>query len=84
MGIRLLAESAESATMLGLVNINPSTIIFTLINTLIIFLLYKFLLHNKVMEVLRKRQEKINADISAAEKAKADAEAAKADYLEKI
>lgn len=85
MGIRLLAEAAESsAPMLGLVNINTSTIIFTLINTLIIFLLYKFLLHNKVMEIFHKRQEKINADISAAEKAKTDAEAAKADYLEKI
>ena len=40
MGINLLAGET-----LELVNINTDTIIFTLINTLIIFLLYFFFLH---------------------------------------
>ena len=79
MGINLLAGET-----LELVNINTDTIIFTLINTLIIFLLYKFLLHNKVMEVMDKRKEKINSEIKAAEKAQADAESAKAEYAAKL
>lgn len=80
MGITLLAGD----NVLELVNINTDTIIFTLINTLIIFLLYKFLLHNKVMEVMDKRKEKINAEIKAAEQAQADAENVKAEYTAKL
>ena len=55
MGIELLAAEQEK---LQLVNITPDTIVFTLINTLIIFLLYRFLLHNKGMAILDKRNEK--------------------------
>ncbi len=68
---------AESKTYLSFVDINPSTIVFTLINTLIIFLLYRFFLHNKVMAILDKRQQMINADFDAADAAKraADKEA---------
>ena len=47
------------AEMLQLVNINPSTIVFTLINTLIILLLYTFFLHKPVMKILEERKEKI-------------------------
>ena len=79
MGITLSAGE-----VLELVNINTDTIIFTLINTLIIFLLYKFLLHNKVMEVMDKRREKINSEIKAAEQAQADAESVKAEYTAKL
>lgn len=85
MYMELLAETADSAkTVLPLVDINPSTIVFTLINTLIIFLLYRFLLHNKVMAMMDKRREAINAEIDAAEKAKKEAEDAKAEYAEKL
>lgn len=78
----LLAESTQ--TYLPFVDINPSTIVFTLINTLIIFLLYRFLLHNKVMAVMDKRRETINAEMDAAEAAKQEAEQVKAEYTEKL
>lgn len=85
MYMELLAETADSAkTFLPLVDINASTIVFTLINTLIIFLLYRFLLHNKVMAMMDKRREAINAEIDAAENAKKQAEEAKAEYAEKL
>ncbi len=89
MWIELLAENAEVAAaaednMLQLVNINFDTIIFTLINTLIIFLLYKFLLHNKVMAVLDERKDKVNSEIKAAEAAQAEAEAVKKEYSERL
>lgn len=75
---------AESKTYLSFVDINPSTIVFTLINTLIIFLLYRFLLHNKVMAILDQRQQAINADFEAADSAKKEAEQTKAEYTEKL
>ena len=75
---------AESKTYLSFVDINPSTIVFTLINTLIIFLLYRFFLHNKVMAILDKRQQMINADFDAADAAKKEAEQTKAEYTEKL
>ncbi|HBH94654.1 MAG TPA: ATP synthase F0 subunit B [Ruminococcaceae bacterium] len=85
MYMELLAETADSAkTFLPLVDINASTIVFTLINTLIIFLLYRFLLHNKVMAMMDKRREAINVEIDAAENAKKQAEEAKAEYAEKL
>ena len=80
MCMKLLAED----NMLQLVNINFDTIIFTLINTLIIFLLYKFLLHNKVMAVLDERKEKVNSEMKAAEAAQAEAEAVKKEYSERL
>lgn len=83
MYMELLAEGSAQ-TFLPLVNIDPSTIVFTLINTLIIFLLYRFLLHNKVMAVMDKRREAINAEIDAAETAKKEAEDAKTEYAEKL
>lgn len=75
MGTRLLAGD-----VLELVNINGDTIIFTLINTLIIFLLYRFLLHNKVMAVMESRKEKINEEMKAAEDAQAKAKAMQDEY----
>ena len=58
MGVTLAAGET-----LQLVNINPDTIIFTLINTLIIFLLYFFFLHKPVMKILDERKEKIANDV---------------------
>ena len=75
MVTRLLAGD-----VLELVNINGDTIIFTLINTLIIFLLYRFLLHNKVMAVMESRKEKINSEMKAAEDAQAKAKAMQDEY----
>ena len=89
MWIELLAENAEVAAeaedrMLQLVNINFDTIIFTLINTLIIFLLYKFLLHNKVMAILDERKEKVNSEMKTAEEAQAEADAVQKEYAERL
>ena len=83
MYMTLLAESSGQ-TYLSLVDINLNTIVFTLINTLIIFLLYRFLVHNKVMAVMEKRRQAINDEIDAAENAKKEAEQAKAEYTERI
>ncbi|MBR5091477.1 MAG: F0F1 ATP synthase subunit B [Ruminiclostridium sp.] len=79
MGINLLAGET-----LELVNINTDTIIFTLINTLIIFLLYFFFLHKPVMKILDERKEKINSEMKAAEDAQAEAESVKAEYDAKL
>lgn len=79
MGIKLLAGET-----LQLVNINPDTIIFTLINTLIIFLLYFFFLHKPVMKILEERKQKIQSEMKAAEDAQAEAEAVKAEYSAKL
>ena len=79
MGINLLAGET-----LELVNINTDTIIFTLINTLIIFLLYFFFLHKPVMKILDERKDKINSEMKAAEDAQAEAESVKAEYNAKL
>ena len=79
MGVTLAAGET-----LQLVNINADTIIFTLINTLIIFLLYFFFLHKPVMKILDQRKEKIANDMKAAEDAQAEAEATKAEYAAKL
>ncbi|MCR4780532.1 MAG: F0F1 ATP synthase subunit B [Ruminiclostridium sp.] len=79
MGITLSAGET-----LQLVNINTDTIIFTLINTLIIFLLYKFFLHKPVMKILDERKEKIAGEMKAAEDAQAEAEAMKQEYSDKL
>lgn len=89
MYLNLLAEAVENTAAQGdnylsFVDINPATIVFTLINTLIIFLLYRFLLHNKVMEMLEKRRVAVNAEMDAAEAARKEAEQAKADYDKRI
>lgn len=89
MYMNLLAEAVENTAAQGdnylpFVDINPSTIVFTLINTLIIFLLYRFLLHNKVMDMLEKRRVAVNAEMDAAETARKEAEQAKADYDKRI
>jgi F-type H+-transporting ATPase subunit b len=79
MGITLSAGET-----LQLVNINTDTIIFTLINTLIIFLIYRFFLHKPVMKILDERKEKIAGEMKAAEDAQAEAEAMKQEYFDKL
>lgn len=58
---------------LEIVSIDPGTIIFTLINTLVIMLMYKQFLHDKVSAMLEKRKAAIAADLDAAEAAKTSA-----------
>lgn len=76
--------AAQGNTYRSFVDINSATIVFTLINTLIIFLLYRFLLHNKVMAMLEKRREAVNAEIEAAEAAHKEADEAKAEYDQRL
>lgn len=82
--MKLLVTTSEDVIYLPFVGIDTSTIVFTLINTLIIFLLYRFLLHKKVVAILEQRQHKINEEMDAAEKAQQEAEAVKAEYAQRL
>ena len=68
-------------TPLPIFNLEPFTFVLTLCNTLIIVLLYRFLLHKKVGEILDKRKEAIKAELDEAAVAKGKAEAAEKKYL---
>ena len=66
--LRAAAETEQAH--FSLVSIDVNTIVFTLINTLIIVLLYFFFLHKPVCKILDKRAETVNKDMDEAEKAK--------------
>ena len=68
----------------ALVSIDPATIVFTLINTLIIFLIFRFLLYKPVCNILEKRKELAAAEITEAQKAKEAAEAAEKEYTQRL
>ena len=53
--------------------IDPGTILFTLINTLLIFLAFKFILFKRVDAILEKRQQEVKSVYSAADEALASA-----------
>lgn len=64
--------------------ISPSTIILTLCNTLILFLVLKHFLFDKVNKVIDDRQTEISQSYEEAEKAQRKAENLAAEYDEKI
>lgn len=70
--------------VMELVSIDPGTIIFTIINTLIIFLIIRVFLWKPVMKMMDKRNELAAAEITEAEKAKESAKAAEKEYTEKL
>ena len=72
----LLTESANQE----LISVVPWTLIATLCNLGIQILLIKKFLFKPIREVLAKRQEKADADIRAAETAKAEADSIKTEY----
>ncbi len=74
----------SAGEFLQLVNINPATIVFTLINTAIIVALYFFFLHKPVMKIMEERKNKINSEMQAAEDAQAEAEKVKEEYTAKL
>ncbi|MBQ8791954.1 MAG: F0F1 ATP synthase subunit B [Ruminiclostridium sp.] len=85
--IELLNIAEETATTQGqfsLVSIDPNTIVFTLINTLIIFLIYFFFLHKPVCKILDQRAEMVNKEMDEAEQAKNEAAAVKAEYEQRL
>ncbi len=81
--ITAASEAAEQPTF-SLVDINADTIIFTLINTGIIVLIYFFFLHKPVCAILDKRAQAVNKDMEDAEKARTEAQAVKAEYEERL
>lgn len=78
------AAAAERQWFESLVTIDPATIIFTLINTLIIFLIFKIFLFKPVGAILDKRKELAAASISEAEKAKEAARKAEEEYTARL
>ncbi len=77
--VEFLTIAAEQEKF-SLVSIDPSTIVFTLINTLIIVALYFFFLHKPVCKILDERAKTVNAEMDEAEEAKKQAAATKAEY----
>jgi F-type H+-transporting ATPase subunit b len=75
--IILLSESPRA-----LFSIDPDTIVFTLINTLILMAAYYFFLHKPVMGIFEKRKDAIKAELDEAALAKGKADAAEKKYLE--
>lgn len=67
---------------LDLLSIDAGTILFTLINTLLIFLAFKFILFKRVDAILAKRQDEVNATYTAADDALASANSDKKKYAE--
>lgn len=81
--LNLISEAA-AGSVLDLVSIDPGTIVFTLINTLIIFLIFRIFLFKPVCNILDKRKEMTAAEIAEAQKAKESAQKAEKEYLESI
>lgn len=82
----MLTIISESSTwdMLSLVSIDPGTIIFTLINTLIIFIIFRVFLFKPVCKMLDQRNELASAEITEAERAKESAAKTEQEYLERL
>ena len=70
--------------MLGFLSIDIGTILFTLANTLILFFGLRRFLFKPVNNILAQRQAAVDQSIRDAEEAKANAEAAAAEYHEKL
>lgn len=81
--LTLISESAVQVN-LPLVTIDPGTIVFTLINTLIIFILFKVFLFKPVGKILDKRNEMAAAEIAEAKRAKESAAKTEQEYIEKL
>ena len=82
--LTLISESAAQGNNLPLVTIDPGTIVFTLINTLIIFILFKVFLFKPVGKILDKRNEMAAAEIAEAKRAKESAAKTEQEYIEKL
>lgn len=81
--LNFISEAADGI-FLPLVAIDTGTIIFTLINTLIIFLIFRIFLFKPVGNILEKRKELAASEIAEAQKAKESAQKAEQEYLASI
>lgn len=82
--LNAVSEAASNNTFLDLVSIDPGTIVFTLINTLIIFIIFRVFLYKPVCKILDKRKEMAAAEIAEAQKAKEAAEKAEQEYTARL
>lgn len=73
-----------SGDITDFMSIDLTTIIATLLNTLILFLILKHFLFDKVNKVIKDRQEEIQASYDRADEAEKNAQKLEADYNEKI
>ena len=73
-----------SGDITDFMSIDLTTIIATLLNTLILFLVLKHFLFNKVNKVIEERQNDIQQSYDKAEEAEKNAQKLEADYNEKI
>ena len=65
-------------------NINFFTALFTLVNTVVLFLVMKHFLFKPVMKMIRERQEEIDGMYADADKAKSEAQKMEQEYREKL
>ncbi len=81
-----VVEAAETsrAWYEALVSINPTTIIFTLINVLIIFLIFRIFLYKPVCKILDQRKEMAAKEIAEAQAAKESAQKTEQEYMERL
>ena len=82
--LNIISEAAAEQATLSLVSIDTGTIVFTLINTLIIFLIFRIFLFKPVCKILDKRKEMAAAEIADAQKAKESAEKTEQEYLARL
>jgi len=73
-------QVAADGVILPIFGIYVPTIVFTLFNTGVIMLLYARFLNKPVMKILEERKKAIGEEITAAEEAKAKAEAVEKEY----
>lgn len=66
--------------MLDFLSIDPGSLIFTLLNTLILFLVIKHFLFKPVLGILEQRQAEVDDTYEKADQAKEHAEKLEADY----
>ena len=73
--LNIISEAADGI-YLPLVAIDTGTIVFTLINTLIIFIIFRVFLFKPVSNILEKRKELAASEVAEAQKAKESAQKA--------
>ena len=78
--IDLSGNFISTVKILDFLSIDASSIIFTLINTLILFLVIKYLLFERVNKVLEERSNDISTTYSKADEAMNNAKKLEADY----
>ncbi len=84
--LHLISEAAAVAEQqkLALVSIDPGTIVFTLINAFVIFLIFRIFLYKPVCKILDQRNEAAAKEIAEAEAAKESALKTEQEYNERL